>query len=217
MEPDGARGELTEVWSTPEDRRATQSNHTRAACPGRLCRVALGSGSNCDPPCRHGEVLSPRTPKRALIWKWGLCRWSQVKRRSFPSNPTKTLIQGDWSPHKKGEIQRQICMEGRCCEMQGERSEMRDKEKGVMLLSAKGRQALPATPEARGGAGPRFYLRKTWSCQHRFHTTSFRGRRPTPLLLQAARSDPRLQESPVGTAADLRRRDREVRKDSLKM
>ena len=46
-------------------------------------------------------------------------------------------------------------MEGRCCEMQGERSEMPDEEKGAMLLSAKGRQALPARPEARGGAGPR--------------------------------------------------------------
>ena len=89
VEPDGARGELTEVRSAPGDGCGTQSDHTRAACPGRLCRVALGSGSNCDPPCRHGEVLSPRTPKRALIWNWGLCRWSQVKRRSFPSNPTK--------------------------------------------------------------------------------------------------------------------------------
>lgn len=98
-------------------------------------------------------------------------------------------------------------MEGRCCEMQGERSEMPDKEKGAMLLSAKGCQALPAMPEARGGAGPRLSLRKMWSCQHRFHTTSFRGRRRTPLLLQAAQSDPRLQESPVWTGADLRRRE----------
>lgn len=45
-------------------------------------------------------------------------------------------------------------MEVRCCKMQGERSEMPDNEKGEMLLSAKGHQALP-TPEARGGAGPR--------------------------------------------------------------
>ena len=36
-----------------------------------------------------------------------------------------------------------------------ENAEMPDEEKGAMLLSAKGRQALPARPEARGGAGPR--------------------------------------------------------------
>ena len=69
-------------------RTCSTERPTRAACPGRRCQVALGSLSNRDPPWRPGETLSSGTPKCALIWKWGLCRWSQVKRRSFPFNPT---------------------------------------------------------------------------------------------------------------------------------
>lgn len=100
------------------------------------------------------ERLSSRTPKRALIWKWGLCRWSQVKRRSFPSNPTIPSSRDTGLLMRRERYRDRFAWRedaARC----RENAEMPDEEKGAMLLSAKGRQALPARLEARGGAGPR--------------------------------------------------------------
>jgi hypothetical protein len=52
------------------------------------------------PPKRHIEILAPHTCECDLIWKCGLCRYNQVKMRSYW---TKMNCNG-WCPCKNRRI-----------------------------------------------------------------------------------------------------------------